>query len=135
MSGSNKEGGEQLSDYLDKVGSVTLSFDLLNTIPFELTPDIKAYDKDGNSLNSVALDVDGIIKRGNGVVDGVVTEPVASHIVAKISAAKLDKLDRIDINITGVGAGSFNAKEYIQMKNIVISIDEPISVDLNEKNK
>ena len=135
MSGSNKEGGEQLSDYLDKVGSVTLSFDLLNTIPFELTPDIKAYDKDGNPLNSVALDVDGIIKRGNGVVDGVVTEPVASHIVAKISAAKLDKLDRIDINITGAGAGSFNAKEYIQMKNIVISIDEPISVDLNEKNK
>lgn len=135
MSGSNKEGGEQLSDYLDKVGSVTLSFDLLNTIPFELTPDIKAYDKDGNPLNSVALDVDGIIKRGNGVVDGVVTEPVASHIVAKISAAKLDKLDRIDINITGVGAGSFNAKEYIQIKNIVISIDEPISVDLNEKNK
>ena len=135
MSGSNKEGGEQLSDYLDKVGSVTLSFDLLNTIPFELTPDIKAYDKDGNPLNSVALDVDGIIKRGKGVVDGVVTEPVASHIVAKISAAKLDKLDRIDINITGTGAGSFNAKEYIQMKNIVISIDEPISVDLNEKNK
>ena len=111
--------------------ALTLSFDLLNTVPFSLNPEIKPYDKDGNLLEAIRLDIEGNIEKGNGVVDGVVTDPVVSHIAVKLSATELEKLDRIDVTLTGTGSGAFNANEYIQLKNIVLSIDEPIAVKIN----
>jgi hypothetical protein len=53
----------------------------------------------------------------------------------KLSATELEKLDRLDISFTGFGSGAFNANEYIQMKNIILSIDEPVIVDLNNLEK
>lgn len=124
--------GNLFSDYLGEVKAVTLSFDLLNTVPISLTPDIKAYDMDGNILETLTLDFEGSIEKGNGVVDGVVTEPVVSHIVVKLSAAEIERLDRVDVNIIGAGSGVFNANEYVQLKNIVFSIDEPVSIDFDK---
>ena len=124
--------GNRFSDYLGEVKAVTLSFDLLNTLPISLTPDIKAYDMDGNILETLTLDFEGSIEKGNGVVDGVVTEPVVSHIVVKLSAAELERLDRVDVNIIGAGSGVFNANEYVQLKNIIFNIDEPVSIDFDK---
>ena len=76
--------------------------------------------------------IKGKIEKGNGVVNGVLTEPVVSHVEVTLSAAELTELDKIDISLVGVGSGVFNEKEYVQLKNIVISIDEPVTVDLNE---
>ena len=127
--------GNLLADYMDGVEALTLSLDFLNTVPLGLTPEIKPYDSDGNLLENIKLEIEGNIEKGNGVVDGVVTEPVVSHIVVKLSATELEILDRLDISFTGFGSGAFNANEYIQMKNIVLSIDEPVIVDLNNLEK
>ena len=124
--------GNKLVDYIGEVEAVTLSFDLLNTIPLSLTPEIKAYDSEDNLLETLELEIEGSIEKGNGVVDGVVTEPVASHVVVKLTATELEKLDRVDITVTGIGAGAFNANEYVQLKNIVFSIDEPVSIDFTK---
>ena len=123
--------GNLLADYLGDVEALTLSFDLLNTVPFGLVPEVKPYDSEGNLLETVKLEIEGSIEKGNGVVDGVVTEPVVSHIAVKLSATELDRLDRVDVSLTGFGSGAFNANEYIQLSNIVLSIDEPVSVKMN----
>ncbi len=128
----SNESGDQLGEYIDKIGAVTLSFDVLNTIPFGITPEITAYDSEGKLLEDLDLTIEGSIEKGNGAVNGVVTEPVVSHVVVKLKAQELTKLDKIDISLEGEGSGVFNANEYIQLKNIVISIDEPVTVDLNE---
>jgi hypothetical protein len=128
----SNESGDQLGEYIDKIGLVTLSFDVLNTIPFGITPEITAYDSEGKLLEDLDLTIEGSIEKGNGAVNGVVTEPVVSHVVVKLKALELTKLDKIDISLEGEGSGVFNANEYIQLKNIVISIDEPVTVDLNE---
>jgi hypothetical protein len=127
----NNGSEKSLVDYMGEAQALTLSFDLLNTVPFSLNPEIKPYDKDGNLLEAIRLDIEGNIEKGNGVVDGVVTDPVVSHIAVKLSATELEKLDRIDVTLTGTGSGAFNANEYIQLKNIVLSIDEPVSVKIN----
>lgn len=123
--------GNLLADYMDGVEALTLSFDLLNTVPFCLVPEVKPYDSEGNLLETVKIEIEGSIEKGNGVVDGVVTEPVVSHIAVKLSATELDRLDRVDVSLTGFGSGAFNANEYIQLSNIVLSIDEPVSVKMN----
>ena len=128
----SNDSGNKLVDYIGEVEAVTLSFDLLNTIPLSLTPEIKAYDSEDNLLETLELEIEGSIEKGNGVVDGVVTEPVASHVVVKLTATELEKLDRVDITVTGIGAGTFNANEYVQLKNIVFSIDEPVSIDFTK---
>lgn len=124
--------GDKLTDYMGEVQAVSLSFDLYNTVPFGITPEIKAYDSEGNLLETLKMEMKGSIEKGNGVVNGVVTEPVVSHVVVKLSATELSKLDKVELVLTGVGSGVFNAKEYIQLKNIVLSIDEPVSVDLKD---
>lgn len=127
----NNGSEKSLVDYMGEAQALTLSFDLLNTVPFSLNPEIKPYDKDGNLLEAIRLDIEGNIEKGNGVVDGMVTDPVVSHIAVKLSATELEKLDRIDVTLTGTGSGAFNANEYIQLKNIVLSIDEPVAVKIN----
>jgi hypothetical protein len=124
-------------DYVNGIGSIRLSFDVLNTIPLELTPEIIAYDSANNPLELITVLSGGTIKKGNGVIYGNLTEPVVSAVEIKLTASedKLEALDRIDIKMTGSGFGVFNAKEYLQLKNIVLSIDEAIAIDLNSEIK
>ena len=65
--------------------------------------------------------------------DGAVSAPVKSPITIKLSAknGQLKDLQDLDIKFAGSGSGVFNANEYIQIKDIVVTIDEQISVDLN----
>lgn len=120
-------------DYTNGLSALKLSFDVLNTIPLELVPEIVAYDVNGEVIDLLNIELDGAIKKGNGVAGGEVTEPVVSPVVMTLSASRdeLDSLDRIDIRMTGSGSGLFNAKEYLQLKNIVLTINEAIVIDLD----
>lgn len=120
-------------DYTNGLSALKLSFDVLNTIPLELVPEVVAYDVNGEVIDLLSIELDGAIKKGNGVAGGEVTEPVVSPVVMTLSASRdeLDSLDRIDLRMTGTGSGLFNAKEYLQLKNIVLTINEAIVVDLD----
>ena len=90
-------------------------------------------DKYGNRLSGITVKVQGVVDAGNGMDGAVVTEPVKSAVEINLSAlnGELAKLYTLDINFEGKGSGRFNANEYIQLKDITVTIDESISVDLN----
>lgn len=127
------DNADDITDYVTDIESVTVAFEALNTVPAEFTPSIIAYDKYGNRLSGITVKVQGVVDAGNGMDGAVVTEPVKSAVEINLSAfnGELAKLYTLDINFEGKGCGRFNANEYIQLKDITVTIDESISVDLN----
>lgn len=123
----------EVTDYVTDVNSVTLAFEILNTVPAEFTPSIIAYDKNGRKLNGITVEVVGTIAAGNGMAGAVVTEPVSSAIEINLSAlnGELELLDNIDLTFEGSGSGRLNSNEYIQLKDINVTVNEDIVVDLN----
>lgn len=123
----------ELTDYVTDINSVTLAFEILNTVPAEFTPSIVAYDKNGRRLAGIKVDVVGAIAAGNGMAGTVVTEPVSSNIEINLSAlnGELEELDKLDLKFEGRGSGRLNSNEYIQLKDINVTVNEDIVVDLN----
>lgn len=124
---------DDITDYLKDVESLTLTFNVLNTVPAELVTSVVAYDEAGNRLNSITADVVGVVAAGNGMEGSVVTEPVESSVVVKISSlnGELERLHDIGITLEGKGKGKLNANEYIRFMDIAVTIDENLSLDLN----
>lgn len=127
------EDASDITDYVTDIKSVTLTFDVYNTIPAEFNPSIVAYDENGTLLGKIKAVVTGVIAKGNGTVAGVVGEPVKSEVKVVLSAldGQLEDLYKLDIKFAGTGSGVFNANEYIQLKDMKITIDENVNVDLN----
>lgn len=127
------DDAEDITDYVTDINSITVKFDVLNTIPAKFEPSIVAYDEQGVRLNNVTAEVTGVVAQGNGMKDGAVSTPVKSSISIKLSVknGELDELYKLDLKFAGNGSGTFNSNEYLQLKDIVITIDEAISVDLN----
>ncbi|MBQ8734873.1 MAG: hypothetical protein IJY75_02670 [Bacteroidaceae bacterium] len=127
------DDAEDITDYVTDINSITVKFDVLNTIPAKFEPSIVAYDEQGVRLNNVTAEVTGVVAKGNGMKDGAVSTPVKSSISIKLSVknGELDELYKLDLKFAGNGSGTFNSNEYLQLKDIVITIDEAISVDLN----
>lgn len=123
----------EVTDYVTDINSVTLAFEILNTVPAEFTPSIVAYDKNGRRLAGIKVDVVGAIAAGNGMAGAVVTEPVSSNIEINLSAlnGELEELDNLDLKFEGRGSGRLNSNEYIQLKDINVTVNEDIVVDLN----
>lgn len=123
----------EVTDYVTDINSVTLAFEILNTVPAEFTPSIVAYDKNGRRLDGIKVDVVGAIAAGNGMSGTVVTEPVSSNIEINLSAlnGELEELDKLDLKFEGRGSGRLNSNEYIQLKDINVTVNEDIVVDLN----
>lgn len=123
----------EITDYVNNINSVTLSFVMLNTIPAEITPTIIAYDEQGSELRGIEVEVVGSIAAGNGMTGAVLAEPVSSNIEMHLSAfnGELERLNRIDIRFEGRGSGRLNSNEYIQLKDINVTVNEDIIVDLN----
>ena len=123
----------EVTDYVTDINSVTLAFEILNTVPAEFTPSIVAYDKNGRRLSGIKVDVAGAIAAGNGMAGAVVTEPVSSNIEINLSAlnGELEELDKLDLKFEGRGSGRLNSNEYIQLKDINVTVNEDIVVDLN----
>ncbi|MBE6297926.1 MAG: hypothetical protein E7088_05505 [Bacteroidales bacterium] len=123
----------EVTDYVTDINSVTLAFEILNTVPAEFTPSIVAYDKNGRRLAGIKVDVVGAIAAGNGMSGTVVTEPVSSNIEINLSAlnGELEELDKLDLKFEGRGSGRLNSNEYIQLKDINVTVNEDIVVDLN----
>ena len=126
-------GDQEVLDGVSEVNAISLDFQVLNTIPLELKPSVVAYDKDGNRLNGITVKVGGVISAGKGMDGATVTDPVSSSIEIDLSAVngELDKLYSIDLTVEGTGNGKFNANEYIQLKDISVTIDDEIIVDMN----
>ncbi len=127
------DDAEDITDYVTDINSITVKFDVLNTIPAKFEPSIVAYDEQGVRLNNVTAEITGVVAKGNGMKDGAVSTPVKSSISIKLSVknGELDELYKLDLKFAGNGSGIFNSNEYLQLKDIVITIDEAISVDLN----
>lgn len=123
----------EVTDYVTDINSVTLAFEILNTVPAEFTPSIVAYDKNGRKLAGIKVDVVGAIAAGNGMAGAVVTEPVSSNIEINLSAinGELELLDKMDLKFEGRGSGRLNSNEYIQLNDINVTVNEDIVVDLN----
>ena len=128
------DNSDDITDYISDINSVTLTVLVDNTVPASFVPTIIAYKKDGvTKLDGIKVEVFGEIVAGNGYKDGKLTEPVGGEVAIRISATdgQLADLDIIDFVIKGSGSGALNANEYIQIKNISLSIDKPIEVDMN----
>ena len=123
----------EITDYVTDVNSVTVNFDVLNTVPAELKPSVVAYDKNGRVLTGVTVDVQGVIAAGNGMDGATVTEPVNSSVAIKMSAVngELERLYKLGMTFEGSGSGRLNSNEYIQIQNMSITVDDDIVVDLN----
>lgn len=127
------DDSEDITDYVTDLNSVTLTFDVYNTIPAEFTPCVVAYDNVGNVLGNIKVTVDGTVAEGNGMVNEVVSTPVKSSVKINLSVknGELEYLEKLDLKFSGLGSGIFNSNEYLKVENIVITVDEPILVDLN----
>ena len=131
----DSEDSESFDTMIKEIRGLSLSFNVLNTIPLGIKPEILMYKKNGELLTDVALSVEGEIKPGNYVgVDGAIGEPVSSFVKFKLSARPglLDELYRIDIKLVATGKGAFNVNEYIQLTDIAVKLDDYIVLDLNE---
>ena len=128
------DNSDDITDYISDINSVTLIVLVDNTVPASFVPTIIAYKKDGvTKLDGIKVEVFGEIVAGNGYKDGKLTEPVGGEVAIRISATdgQLADLDIIDFVVKGSGSGALNANEYIQIKNMTLSIDKPIEVDMN----
>lgn len=116
------------------INGLSLSFDVHNTLPVGLVPEIVVYGSNNKVLKDVKLAISGGINKGKGVENGVVAAPVKSSVKVSLEAhnGRLNDLNRIDIKLVGVGSGVFNANEYLQLKDINVSIDDYITLDLND---
>ena len=131
----DSEDSESFDTMIKEIRGLSLSFNVLNTIPLGIKPEILMYKKNGELLTDVALSVEGEIKPGNYVgVDGAIGEPVSSFVKFKLSAQPglLDELYRIDIKLVATGKGAFNVNEYIQLTDIAVKLDDYIVLDLND---
>ncbi len=128
------EDAEDVTDYVTEIESITIKADVYNTVPATFDINVIAKDDYGNRLNGITAEIDGDIAMGNGMtVDDMVTEPVKSTIKIKLSAknGELEELCDLDIELHGIGSGALNEREYLQIKNMSISIDKPLVVDMN----
>ena len=123
----------EITDYVKNIESVTLEAEILNTIPAELTPSLKAYDTYGSLLQNVTVAVEGSVAAGNGVEAGKVTAPVVSVFKAELRATgnELVGLSTIDLEFDGFGSGELNANEYLKIEKLSLTINKPVEVDLN----
>lgn len=128
------EDSEDVTDYVENIESVTIKADVLNTVPAKFDIEVIAKDSWGNRLYGITAEIEGNIAMGNGMDNNdEVTEPVESSIEIKLGAmnGELEELCDLDILLHGTGSGAFNNREYLQIKNMSVTIDKPLVVDMN----
>ncbi len=130
------ENPEDITDYITEVKSVSVEFEALNTVPADFDVDVVALDSNGKKIEGVVanfVDKNGkpiVIKAGKGHD----AEPVATNVKAVLSAADgtIEKICNLDIKLNGHGYNvKLNENAYVTLRNISVTIDEPIIVDLN----
>lgn len=130
------ENPEDITDYITEVKSVSVEFEALNTVPADFDVDVVALDSNGKKIEGVVanfVDKNGkpmVIKAGKGHD----AEPVATNVKAVLSAADgtIEKICNLDIILNGHGYNvKLNENAYVTLRNISVTIDEPIIVDLN----
>ena len=112
---------------------MTVNVEMLNSIPVELVPTLRAYDADGDWLKNLNVSLIGKVAAGRGVEDGKLAEPVRSAFKIEISATanELSRLNTIELDLEGRGAGKLNVNEYIKIEKMSLTVNKPIVLDLN----
>ena len=128
-----EEGDNAITDIVKEIRGLSLSMNILNTLPLGFAPTIKMYDEEGTLLNIANVGIEGRINRGTGIVNGVVGNPVKSPLKFKIASLDedLENIYRIEINLVGTGKGVLNSNEYIQITDISLNVDDYIVLDLD----
>ena len=123
----------ELADYVKNVDLVTVNVEMLNSIPVELVPTLRAYDADGDWLKNLNVSLIGKVAAGRGVEDGKLAEPVRSAFKIEISATanELSRLNTIELDLEGRDAGKLNINEYIKIEKMSLTVNNPIVLDLN----
>jgi hypothetical protein len=128
-----EEGEGDITEYIKEIRGLSLSLNVLNTLPLGFVPTIKMYDKEGKLLDIDNVGIEGGIARGTGAQNGVVGNPVKSPLKFKIASLddKLEQIYRIDINLLGTGKGVLNSNEYLQITDISLNVEDYIVLDLD----
>lgn len=130
------ENADDITDYIDEIESISIEFDVLNTVPADFGIEVVAIDDYGRKIDGITaqlVDEEGnptTIKAGNGHTE----EPVTTAVKIKLSAAQgcIDELCDLDIKLNGTGNNvTLNENAYIMLENMSITIDKPIVVDMN----
>ena len=130
------EDPTEVTDYVSEIESVSVEFEALNTVPADFNVEIVALDAYNRAIKGIVaklVDDNGkpiTIKAGKGHNEA----PVATKVIVKLSVAEgcLEKLCNLDIKLNGKGQNvTLNEKASVILKDIAVTIDEPIIVDMN----
>ncbi len=130
------EDPTEVTDYVSEIESVSVEFEALNTVPADFNVEIVALDAYNRAIKGIVaklVDDNGkpiTIKAGKGHNEA----PVATKVIVKLSVAEgcIEKLCNLDIKLNGKGQNvTLNEKASVILKDIAVTIDEPIIVDMN----
>ncbi|MBR3612559.1 MAG: DUF1542 domain-containing protein [Bacteroidaceae bacterium] len=130
------EDPTEVTDYVSEIESVSVEFEALNTVPADFNVEIVALDAYNRAIKGIVaklVDENGkpiTIKAGKGHNEA----PVATKVTVKLSVAEgdIEKLCNLDIKLNGKGQNvTLSERASIILKDIAVTIDEPIIVDMN----
>ena len=130
------EDPTEVTDYVSEIESVSVEFEALNTVPADFGVEIVALDAYNKAIKGIVaklVDENGkpiTIKAGKGHNEA----PVATKVTVKLSVAEgdIEKLCNLDIKLNGKGQNvTLSERASIILKDIAVTIDEPIIVDMN----
>lgn len=120
---------EEVTDYITDIDEITLSLTVQNTSPLGMSITAKAKDANGNVLPNITAVTDKPIKAGTGYKNAAVDTDIV--ITLSCTNNELKDLCDLDILLTTDGGGQLNEKDYIILKNMVLSINKPIEANFN----
>lgn len=130
------EDPTEVTDYVSEIESVSVEFEALNTVPADFAVEIVALDAYNRAIKGIVaklVDENGkpiTLKAGKGHNEA----PVATKVTVKLSVAEgcIEELCNLDIKLNGTGQNvTLSEKASIILKDIAVTIDEPIIVDMN----
>ena len=130
------EDPTEVTDYVSEIESVSVEFEALNTVPADFAVEIVALDAYNRAIKGIVaklVDENGkpiTLKAGKGHNEA----PVATKVTVKLSVAEgcIEELCNLDIKLNGKGQNvTLSERASIILKDIAVTIDEPIIVDMN----
>lgn len=130
------EDPTEVTDYVSEIESVSVEFEALNTVPADFAVEIVALDAYNRAIKGIVAQL--VDENGNPITlkagKGHNEAPVATKVTVKLSVPEgcIEELCNLDIKLNGTGQNvTLSEKASIILKDIAVTIDEPIIVDMN----
>lgn len=112
---------------------VQVTADVVNTLPVNLMPEVKALDRRGREIDDVVVEVEGTVAAGT--IDKPVTSPL--KILLRSNADNLAELDGVRLIFDGTTDAAhvgenLNKQQSLEFNNIIVKIIGGVTVDLND---